>query len=51
MKALLVMIVTPLLDSVSAAASRAQQLPLSIMMVSPSLTSSAARRAILRFSS
>ena len=51
MKALLVMMVTSRSSAASSAASSAQQLPLYTMIVSPSRTSSAARRAILSFSS
>ena len=51
MKALLVMTVTSRPSAASCATSRAQQLPLSTMTVSPSRTSSAARRAMARFSS
>ncbi len=51
MKALLVTIVTPCFVLASSRARIAQQLPLSIMTVEPSGTSSAARWAMRRFSS
>jgi hypothetical protein len=51
MKALLVTMVTLSLVSASSRASKAQQLPLSIMTVVPSCMRSAAARAMRRFSS